>query len=130
MRNVITIAIAGFIFTLATPSLRAAETLDGLWAKTAKDCRNKEGWDSKTFIDLSKAVGAKPAPMVDQYENHCRIDRRTAVGDAVNLAVTCFEFWDDFKKGVDGHKATIKLAPGSNGTLKIDGKPYLRCKAK
>ena len=66
--------------------------------------------------------------MVDQYENHCRIDRKTAVGDGINLAVTCFEFWDDFKKGTDSRKATIKLAPGSNGTIKIDGKPYLRCK--
>lgn len=32
MRNVIT--IASIIFVLATPSLQAAETFDGLWAKT------------------------------------------------------------------------------------------------
>ena|SRR5437764_6002602 len=127
MRNVI--AIASLIFVLGTPSAPAAEGFDGLWAKTTKNCRNKEGWDSKTFVDLGKPIGGKPAPMVDQYENHCRIDRKTAVGDGINLAVTCFEFWDDFKKGTDSRKATIKLAPGSNGTIKIDGKPYLRCKA-
>ena len=127
MRNVIT--IASLIFVLAT-SAHAAESFDGLWAKTARDCRNQEGPDSKTFIDLSKPIGGKPAPMVDQYENHCRIDRKTVVGDGIHLAVTCFEFWDDFRKGTDSRKATIKLAPGSNGTIRIDGKPHLRCKAK
>jgi hypothetical protein len=130
MRNVITIAIAGILLALAAPSLRAAETFDGLWAKTTKDCRNKEGPDSKTFIDSSKPIGGKPAPMVDQYENHCRIDRKTTVGDGLHLAVTCFEFWDDFKKGTDSRKAIIKLAPGSNGTIKIDGESYLKCKAR
>jgi hypothetical protein len=128
MRNVI--VIASIIFALGTPSLRAAESFDGLWAKTAKECRNKEGPDSKTFIDLSKPIGGEPAPMVDQYENHCRIERKTAAGDGMNLTVTCFEFWDDFKKEVDGRKATIKLSPGSNGALKIDDRPYLRCKTE
>src|SRR5438445_12143308 len=127
MRNVI--KLASLILVLTAPSSRAAETFDGLWARTAKDCGNQEGPDSKTFIDLSKPIGGKPAPLVDQYENHCRIDRKTPVGDGLHLAVACFEFWDDFKKGTDSRKATIKLAPGSNGTIKIDGKPYLRCKA-
>ena len=77
---------------------------------------------------MSKPIGGKPAPMVDQYENHCRIDRKTAVGDGINLSVTCFEFWDNFKKGIEPRKATFKLAPGTNGTIKIDGKTYLRCK--
>jgi hypothetical protein len=48
----------------------------------------------------------------------------------VTLTVTCFEFWEYFTKGIEGRKATIKLSPGLNGTLKIDGEPYLRCKAK
>jgi hypothetical protein len=46
----------------------------------------------------------------------------------VNLSVTCFEFWDNFKKGIEPRKATFKLAPGPNGTIKIDGKAYFRCK--
>ena len=131
MRKVIALSIAsiGFVLVLE-PSLQAAKAFDGLWAKTQKDCRNEEGPDSKTFIDLSKAIGAKPAPMVDQYENHCRIDRKIAAGDGVVLATTCFEFWDDFKKNVDGRKVTIKLAPGPNGTIRIDGKPYQPCNAK
>lgn len=129
MRNIITIAGIALAFALAAPASHAAESYDGLWARTAKDCRNKEGPDSKTFIDMSKPIGGKPAPMVDQYENHCRIDRKTTVGDGINLSVTCFAFWDYFNKGIEPRKATVKLAPGPNGTIRIDGKPYLRCKA-
>ena len=126
MRNAI--IVAGIVLAIATSAVQATEIFDGLWATSQKDCRNKEGPDSKTFIDMSKPIGSKPAPMVDQYENHCRIDRKTVTGDGMTLAVTCFEFWDDFNKGTEPRTATIKLAPGPNGSIKIDGKPYLRCK--
>ncbi len=112
MRNVITMAGIALAFALATrrrnrdAASQAAESFDGLWARTAKDCRNKEGPDSKTLIDMSKPIGGKPAPMVDQYENHCRIDRKTVVGDGINLSVTCFEFWDYFNKNIEPRKAT------------------------
>ena len=122
------ITMAGILFALTTSTLRAAESSDGLWAKTKEECLDKESPDSKTFIDLSKAIGGKPAPIVDHYEDHCRVDGKTVVGDVVNVSVTCFEFWDDFKKDFEGRKTTIKLSPGKNGTLKIDGKSYLRCK--
>jgi hypothetical protein len=128
MRNVITVAGIMLAVTIVTPSSQAAESFDGLWAQTKKDCRNKEGPDSKTFIDISKPIGGKDPAMVDQYENHCRIDRKTVVGDGINLSVTCFEFWDYFKKNIEPRKATYKLAPGANGTIKIDGKTYFRCK--
>ena len=128
MRNVIT--IASIIFVLATSSLRAAEMFDGLWAKTQKECRNKEGPDSRTFIGLGNVIGGKPAPLFDQYENHCRIERRTPVGDGVTLTVTCFEFWEYYRKGIEGQKASIKLSPGLNGMLEINGDPYLRCQTK
>ncbi len=128
MRHVIT--MAGIVLALAfvAPASQAAESFDGLWARTAKDCRNQEGPDSKTFIDMSKPIGGKPAPMVDQYENHCRIDRKTTIGDGITLSVTCFEFWDYFKKNIEPRKATFKLSPAANGSIKIDGKAYLRCK--
>ena len=128
MRNVITVAGIMLAVAAVTSSLQAAESFDGLWALTKKDCRNTDEADSRTFIDLSKPIGGKPAPMVDQHENHCRIDRKTTIGDGINLSVTCFEFWDNFKKGIEPRKATIKLSPGPNGTIKIDGKAYLRCK--
>ncbi|TPQ38946.1 hypothetical protein C2U70_08050 [Bradyrhizobium guangdongense] len=108
----------------------AAPPFDGLWARSQKDCRNEEGPDSKTFVDLDNVIKGKPAPIVDQYENHCRIDRKTPAGNGLVLTATCFEFWDDYKKGVDGRKVTIKLAPGANGALNIDGKPYQRCAMK
>ena len=126
MRNAI--IVAGIVLAIATSAVKAAESFDGVWATSQKDCRNKEGPDSKTFIDMSKPIGGKPAPMIDQYENHCRIDRKTVSGDGMNLAVTCFEFWDDFNKGTEPRTATIKLSPGPNSTIKIDGKTYLRCK--
>ena len=128
MRNVITMAGIMLAVTVVTPSLQAAESFDGLWAMTKKECRNTDQADSRTLIDLSKPIGGKPAPMVDQHENHCRIDRKTKVGDGMTLAVTCFEFWDYYKKGIEPRKATFKLAPGTNGTIKIDGKTYFRCK--
>lgn len=128
MRNVITVAGILLAVAILTPSLQAAESFDGLWALTKKECRNTDEADSRTLIDLSKPIGGNPAPMVDQYENHCRIDRKTVVGDGIHLSVTCFEFRDNFKKDIEPRKATFKLAPGPNGTIKIDGKAYLRCK--
>ncbi|MBR0827943.1 hypothetical protein JQ596_20630 [Bradyrhizobium manausense] len=108
----------------------AATPFDGLWARSQKDCRNEEGPDSKTLVDLDNVIKGKPAPIVDQYENHCRIDRKAPSGTGLVLTATCFEFWDDYKKGVAGRKVTIKLAQGPNGMLTIDGKPYLRCEMK
>ena len=117
MRNVITMAGIALAFARhpgvasGDAASQAAENFDGLWARTAKDCRNKEGPDSKTLIDMSKPIGGKPAPMVDQYENHCRIDRKTGVGDGINLSVTCFEFWDYFNKGVEPGKPPSSSRP-------------------
>jgi len=128
MRKVI--MIASILLALTTLTLRAAENFDGLWAMTREECIDDDGPDSKTFIDLGKAIGGKPEPIVDRYENHCRVDGKTVVGNGMNLAVTCFEFWDDFKKDFEGRKATVKLSRGRGGTLVIDGKSYLRCKTK
>jgi hypothetical protein len=130
MRNAIT--VAGILLALAvvTQASQAAERFDGLWALTKKECRNTDQADSRTFIDLSKRIGGKDPAMVDQHENHCRIDRKTVVGDGLTLSVTCFEFWDNFKKNIEPRKATFKLSPATNGTIKIDGKPYYRCKMR
>ncbi|MBN8991763.1 MAG: hypothetical protein J0H42_26285 [Rhizobiales bacterium] len=125
MRNLI--AAAGVLFAVITPS-QAAEGFDGLWALSKMECRHTDKADSRTMIDLSKPIGGNPAPMVDQYENHCRIDRKTAAGDGLVLAVTCFEFWDNFKNNIEPRKAAFRLAHGTNGTIKIDGQTYFRCK--
>jgi hypothetical protein len=128
MRNAIAMAGILFAVTIVTPSVQAAESFDGLWALTKKECRNTDQADSRTFIDLSKKIGGKDPAMVDQHENHCRIDRKIVVGGGLNLSVTCFEFWDNFKKNIEPRKATFKLSPGPNGTIKIDGKTHYRCK--
>jgi hypothetical protein len=114
----------------AQTATHAATPFDGLWARSQKDCRNAEGPDSKTFVDLNNVIKGKPAPIVDQYENHCRIDRKTPAGNGLVLTATCFEFWEDYKKGIAGRKVTIKLEPAPKGMLNIDGKPYQKCEMK
>lgn len=131
MRKVLTIMLASVLAILAAPmSSHAAQTFDGLWATSRKDCRDQDGPDSKTFIDLDNVIKGKSAPLVDQYENHCRVDRKTPARDGLVLTTTCFEFWDDYNKSANGWKVTIRLAPGPNDTLRIDGKSYLLCKRK
>jgi hypothetical protein len=124
---------------LAAPNFAAAQSpsrltgqspFEGLWAKTKKECLDEEDPNSRTWIDLTNVVDGKPTPIFDQYENHCLIDRKSVAGDKTSLDVTCFGFWDDFMKRVDGEKRTIKLSPGGNGRLVIDGEAYARCEAK
>jgi hypothetical protein len=103
---------------------------EGVWAKTQAECLDEEGPNSRTLIDLGNIIDGKPTPIFDQYENHCRIDRKSAVEDGTALVVTCFEFWEYFTKAIEGQKTTIKLSPGQRSALKIDGTPYLRCAVK
>ena len=131
MRKILVITLASVFSMLALHTTsHAAPAFDGLWATSKKDCRDKDGPDSKTFIDLENVIKGKPAPLVDQYENHCRVDRKTPAGDGLVLSTTCFEFWDDYNKDANGRKVTIKLSPGLKDTLRIDGKSYLLCKRK
>ena len=62
--------------------------------------------------------------MVEQYEHHCFIDSKSTSGSDTTLKATCYEFWDDYKKKVNGTKETIKLSLVSKDQLKINGKPY------
>ena len=65
MRKIITITLAGVVAVLAAQmSSHAAQTFDGLWVTSRKDCRDKDGPDSKTFIDLDNVIKGKPAPLV------------------------------------------------------------------
>jgi hypothetical protein len=103
---------------------------EGLWAKTTEECRDEDGANSRTLIDLTNIVDGKPTPIFDQYENHRLIDRKSAAEEKTSLNVTCFEFWDYFTKRVDGEKRIIKLSPGGNGRLVIDGESNVRCEGK
>jgi len=131
MRKILLVALAS---TLAAAALQtsshAASPFDGLWATSKKDCPEHDGPDSKTFIDFDNVLNGKPAPLIDRYENHCRVDRQTPAVDGLVLEAICFEFWDDYTKGENGEKKTIRLSPGPKDTIRIDGKPYLLCKRK
>jgi hypothetical protein len=81
----------------AAPSAVVKETWEGFWAGNRRDCRNQEGFDSKTQIDLKGMENGKPAPLYDQYENHCRIDSHATRDKVTTLRLTCYEFRDDYK---------------------------------
>jgi hypothetical protein len=118
-----------FLALSAQAPSHASEPFEGIWAKTQKECLDEEGPNSRTLIDLGNPVENKPSPLFDQYENHCKIERKTTAADgATTLTATCFEFWEDFTKGVEGRNVSVKLSPGPKSTLKIDGASYRRCR--
>ena len=124
------IAAALVASVLLPTSLRAAEPFEGAWARTAKECKDQDGATSLTVIDLKVNIAGKPRAMVEQYENHCFIDKKATIGNDTKLNATCYEFWDDFKKKANSRKATIKLSLASKDALKIDGTAYRRCPEK
>jgi hypothetical protein len=111
-------------------SLRATESFEGIWAKTKAECLDDEGPNSRTMIDLSNTVNGTPERIFDQYENHCLIAGRNASGNDMTLSVTCYEFWENFTKRIEGRAAKIKLSRAQKGRLTIDGIPYQRCEAR
>ena len=115
---------------LLPASLHAAEPYEGAWVRTAKECKQQDGATSLTVIGLDIKIDGKPRAMVEQYENHCFIDKTETSGPDTTLTATCYEFWDDFKKKVNGRKDTIKLSLMSTDTLKIGGVSYRRCPEK
>lgn len=125
-----TLSLAALLAVVLLSPVFAAEPYEGAWVRSAKECGNKDGPTSLTVIDLKVNVDGKPMPMVEQYENHCFIDKKAAVGNDTTLNTTCYEFWDDFRKKAGGRKATIKLSLVSKDVLKIDGKAYRRCPEK
>jgi hypothetical protein len=125
------LAAASFAAALLLPaSLQAAEPYEGAWARTAKECKDPDGATSLTIIGLDIKIDGKTRAMVEQYENHCFIDKKSTSGNDTTLNATCYEFWDDFKKKANPRKATIKLSQISKDALKIDGASYRRCPEK
>ncbi|MBR1122561.1 hypothetical protein JQ628_13625 [Bradyrhizobium lablabi] len=120
------------LLALALPtSAHAAEPYEGAWVTSPKHCSDKaDGPNSLTVIDLKVDLNGKPMPMVEQYEHHCVIDSKSTSASDTTLKATCYEFWDDYKKKVNGTKETIKLSVVSKDQLKINGKQYRRCPEK
>lgn len=121
------------ILVLATQAVSAraataAEPFEGVWARTMKECRDKEGPNSRTFIDLSGKEDGKPAPLFDQYEHHCRIEKTDRAGATVKLSMVCYEFWDDYRANKDSRQEDVTLASLGKSRLKMNGKTYVRCR--
>ena len=112
----------------AKPSTAPAEAWEGFWAKNRKDCLNKEGFDSKTMIDLKGVENGRPALLYDQYENHCRIDSHAAKGNVTTLKLTCYEFWDDYKAKKNPRRDTVAVTVLDPQKILMNGKSFIRCK--
>jgi len=130
MRSITLSTAALVAWVLLPSSAGATEPYEGAWVKSARECSSKDSPTSLTVIDLRVSIDGKPMAMVEQYENHCFIDSKSTAGNDTTLNVTCYEFWDDFRKKANGRKATIKLSLPSKDRLRIDGKTYLRCPEK
>jgi hypothetical protein len=126
-RRVAVLAFALLAFA-ATTALAAAEKWEGFWAKNRKECRYSDGPDSKTMIDLRNLENGKPAPLYDQYENHCRIDSHAAEGHVSTLKLTCFEFWDDYRAKKNPRRDTVTITPLDQDRIRINGAAYIRCR--
>jgi hypothetical protein len=128
----ISLSIAAMLALALLPSpAQAAEPYEGAWVTSPKHCSDKaDGPNSLTVIDLKVNLDGKPTPMVEQYEHHCFIDSESTAGSDMTVKATCYEFWDDYKKKVNGTKETIKLSVVSKDQLRINGKQYRRCPEK
>ena len=122
------LALACCLAALGAPAAWAAEPFEGVWAQSARECRDKEGANSRTFIDLSNRENGRSVPLFDQYEHHCRIGKVARKGPATKLALTCFEFWDDWRANRGARRESATLLPVDARTLKIDGRRYVRCR--
>jgi hypothetical protein len=112
----------------ATAATVPTETLEGFWAGNRRDCRNQEGFDSKTQIDLKGMENGKPAPLYDQYENHCRIDSHATRDKVTTLKLTCYEFWDDYKAKKNPRRDSIAVTVVDPQKILMNGKSFIRCK--
>jgi hypothetical protein len=101
---------------------------EGIWAQTQAECKDEEGPNSRTVIDLRNMVNGKKTPLFDQYENHCKIADIIPGGIDIVLKVSCYEFWEKFEKDQDRQDGLIKLSARSAPLLEIEGKKYQLCK--
>ena len=80
------------------------------------------------MIDLKNSENGKPAPLYDQYENHCRVDRRATRGNATTLKLTCFEFRDDYRAKKNSRRDTVMVTSVDQNRIRINGAAYNQVK--
>lgn len=123
------VALPTFALLAAVSAASAAEdALKGIWALNARECAIDEGPSSRMFIDLGAREKDKPAPIVDRYENHCRVLGVNQAGASYSLRLRCYEFWDDYRANQNSSRSTMKIIVRSANALIIDGAAHVRCK--
>lgn len=120
--------MAAALLALGSQPVGAAEPFEGAWARSRKECRDREGPSSGVLINLAGRENGKAAPLFDQYEHHCRIEKVDRSGASARLSLLCYEFWEDYTANKNGRRETATLAPIDRNRLKIDGKTYMRCR--
>ena len=110
------------------PPAVAAEKWEGYWAKNRKECRYGDSPDSKTMIDLRNMENGQPAPLYDQYENHCRIDSHATTANVTTLKLTCYEFWEFYKAKKEPRRDTVTVTPKGRDRIVMNGSSYIRCR--
>jgi hypothetical protein len=116
-----------FLVLATTTTSLSKEAFEGIWATSDQECRDKEGPNSRTYIDLSYAMKGRRTPIIDQYENHCRIVSSTTAGRKLRITATCYDSWEDFESGNSGAKAIFMLDSITSTTIELDQKRYIRC---
>lgn len=122
------LAISASLLASCATAGFAAEFFEGAWARTARECRNREGPGSGVLINLSGKENGKPARLFDQYEHHCRIENVERSAKGAKLSLLCFEFWDDYTANRDGRRESVTIAALERTRMKMDGKAYVRCR--
>lgn len=113
-----------FLAAVVGPASAAPRSdFEGVWARTTAECDDEDGPNTRTLIDMSNKVG----PLYDGYEHHCRILDVSVAGPARTLSLSCHEFWEDFTKKASPTRETAKLEVRSAQSMRINGKPYVRC---
>ena len=120
-------ALAALALMVVVPvTATAREPFEGFWARSQRECKDEDGPNSRTMIDLEDD---KVGPLFDQYEHHCKIVRRAAQGEIRRFEMKCYEFWENFTKNLDSRVETVVLRQGRNTRLlSINGKAYTLCK--
>ena len=117
--------LLSFVSASALSSASERRPFEGVWAKSERECRDEEGPNSRTMIDMRDP---KVGPLFDQYENHCRVHSVVpSSNQTFTLKVTCHEFWEEFQKRQSGQAMSIRLQVRGVNSIMLDGVRYLRC---
>lgn len=122
------LAASALLLAAATAAAPAAEFFEGVWARSARECRERDAPGSGVLINLAGRENGKAAPLFDQYEHHCRIEKVERRGKGARLSLLCFEFWEDYAANREGQRESARLAAAGANRMELNGKTYQRCR--